>query len=81
MDLHDLLGLAPHLQPHPGLSMATKLLKNEQAENQAIPPPPGGGSWRWDGSAWQPNEEPAIEPVIDQIAEPAATDSDSTATT
>lgn len=23
--------------------------------NVEIPPPPGGGSWVWDGAAWLPN--------------------------
>jgi len=44
-----------------------------------IPPPPGGGSWRWDGAAWQPNTTPA-EPIVAPIVEePAATESSATA--
>lgn len=40
-------------------------------ENQKeIPPPPGGGSWTWDGEDWIPNvkatdqpDQPAVDAV------------------
>lgn len=28
-----------------------------------IPPLPGGGSWKWTGTAWESNEPPAEEQV------------------
>lgn len=31
---------------------------NPKAKYAAIPPPPGGGSWFWDGAAWQANTQP-----------------------
>jgi hypothetical protein len=29
-----------------------------------IPPPPGGGSWRWDGTQWQERTGPDAAPFI-----------------
>lgn len=29
-----------------------------------IPPPPGGGSWRWDGKQWQARTDLDATPVV-----------------
>ena len=42
----------------------TKSMKTTaQAESLPIPNPPGGGSWKWNGSAreWVPNQ-PEVQP-------------------
>lgn len=35
----------------------------------AIPPPPGGGSWRWDGAHWLENT-PAAQPKVSAVIDP-----------
>lgn len=41
--------------------MAKIMATNKEA--QPIPPPPGGGSWRWDGAAWQSTAAPQTDAV------------------
>lgn len=54
---------APTAEPEVQTSALATPAEDGTAElGGAIPPPPGGGSWRWDGVIWQPNTTPA-EPV------------------
>lgn len=39
---------------------------NDSGQPDALPPLPGGGSWRWDGQQWvpaHPDKSPALKPV------------------
>lgn len=56
----------------------TKELLNSEPLMVPIPPPPGGGSWRWDGEAWQANIA-LVDPFQNQIVEPAPPDSNAAA--
>ena len=46
-----------------------------------IPPPPGGGSWRWDGKQWQARTDLDATPAIEALAAAPSVDASTTPAT